>query len=205
MIDWKISRGLKFRRTNVRRKEIISSLPWLNCINKALNKTWTFIGEAGPPAISIAAPVAAPEVTEVREGRAEEAPVAPADTSVLQAVRTVPAASPLLAQHFAHAQPTVVTHNAAHALHNTVAVPHVLHQNVAPTFLRNADGSISQAGFHQNVAPTATFLRNADGTISQVANFNQFQGLQTVPLNSGFLRAFPNQHFAGQHLIQHAY
>jgi hypothetical protein len=24
-------------------------------------------------------------------------------------------------------------------------------------------------------------------------------------LNSGFLRAFPNQHFAGQHLIQHAY
>ena len=203
MIDWKISRGLKFRRTNVRRKEIISSLPWLNCINKALNKTWTFIGEAGPPAISIAAPVAAPEVTEVREGRAEEAPVAPADTSVLQAVRTVPAASPLLAQHFAHAQPTVVTHNAAHALHNTVAVPHVLHQNVAPTFLRNADGSISQV--HQNVAPTATFLRNADGTISQVANFNQFQGLQTVPLNSGFLRAFPNQHFAGQHLIQHAY
>ena len=181
---------------------------------------------AGPPAISIAAPVAAPVVTEVREGRAEEAPVAPADTSVLQAVRTVPAASPLLAQHFAHAQPTVVTHNAAHALHNTVAVPHAFHQNVAPTFLRNADGSISQAGFHQNVAPTflrnadgsisqagfhqnvaptATFLRNADGTISQVANFNQFQGHQTVPLNSGFLRAFPNQHFAGQHLIQHAY
>ena len=190
---------------NVRRKEIISSLPCLNCINKALNKNRTFIGEAGPPAISIAAPVAAPEVTEVREGRAEEAPVAPADTSVLQAVRTVPAASPLLAQHFAHAQPTVVTHNAAHALHNTVAVPHAFHQNVAPTFLRNADGSISQAGFHQNVAPTATFLRNADGTISQVANFNQFQGLQTVPLNSGFLRAFPNQHFAGQHLIQHAY
>jgi len=99
----------------------------------------------------------------------------------------VPAASPLLAQHFAHAQPTVVTHNAAHALHNTVAVPHL------------------NSAFHQNVAPTATFLRNADGTISQVANFNQFQGLQTVPLNSGFLRAFPNQHFAGQHLIQHAY
>jgi len=190
----------------------------------------TYDGVAGPPAISIAAPVAAPVVTEVREGRAEEAPVAPADTSVLQAVRTVPAASPLLAQHFAHAQPTVVTHNAAHALHNTVAVPHAfhqnvaptflrnadgsisqagfhqnVHQNVAPTFLRNADGSISQAGFHQNVAPTATFLRNADGTISQVANFNQFQGLQTVPLNSGLLRAFPNQHFAGQHLIQHAY
>ena len=173
---------------NVRWKEIISSLPCLNCINKALNKNRTFIGEAGPPAISIAAPVAAPEITEVRDGRAEEAPaaVAPADTAVLQAVRTVPAASPLLAQHFAHAQPTVVTHNAAHALHNTVAVPTV-----------NA--------FHQNVAPTATFLRNADGTISQVANFNQFQGLQTVPLNSGFLRAFPNQHFAGQHLIQHAY
>jgi len=167
------------------------------------NAVVTYDGEAGPPAISIAAPVAAPEVTEVREGRAEEAPVAPADTSVLQAVRTVPAASPLLAQHFAHAQPTVVTHNAAHALHNTVAVPHAFHQNVAPTFLRNADGSISQV--HQNVAPTATFLRNADGTISQVANFNQFQGLQTVPLNSGFLRAFPNQHFAGQHLIQHAY
>jgi len=190
------------------------------------NAVVTYDGVAGPPAISIAAPVAAPVVTEVREGRAEEAPVAPADTSVLQAVRTVPAASPLLAQHFAHAQPTVVTHNAAHALHNTVAVPHAFHQNVAPTFLRNADGSISQAGFHQNVAPTflrnadgsisqagfhqnvaptATFLRNADGTISQVANFNQFQGHQTVPLNSGFLRAFPNQHFAGQHLIQHAY
>jgi len=169
------------------------------------NAVVTYDGEAGPPAISIAAPVAAPEITEVRDGRAEEAPaaVAPADTAVLQAVRTVPAASPLLAQHFAHAQPTVVTHNAAHALHNTVAVPHAFHQNVAPTFLRNADGSISQV--HQNVAPTATFLRNADGTISQVANFNQFQGLQTVPLNSGFLRAFPNQHFAGQHLIQHAY
>lgn len=180
------------------------------------NAVVTYDGEAGPPAISIAGPVAAaaatPAVTEVREGRAEEAAVAPAGTSVLQAVRTVPAASPLLAQHFAHAQPTVVTHNAAHALHNTVAVPQLnaFHQNVAPTFLRNADGSISQVSqptvvTHQNVAPTATFLRNADGTISQVANFNQFQGLQTVPLNSGFLRAFPNQHFAGQHLIQHAY
>ena len=91
------------------------------------------------------------------------------------------------------------------SLDGSISQAGLSHQNVAPTFLRNADGSISQTGFHQNVAPTATFLRNADGTISQVANFNQFQGLQTVPLNSGFLRAFPNQHFAGQHLIQHAY
>ena len=78
--------------------------------------------------------------------------------------------------------------------------------SIHPSCVGSLDGSISQAGLiHQNVAPTATFLRNADGTNRQVANFNQFQGLQTVPLNSGFLRAFPNQHFAGQHLIQHAY
>ena len=78
--------------------------------------------------------------------------------------------------------------------------------SIHPSCVGSLDGSISQAGLsHQNVAPTATFLRNTDGTIRHVANFNQFQGPQTVPLNSGFLRAFPNQHFAGQHLIQHAY
>ena len=95
-------------------------------------------------------------------------------------VRTVPATN--LVSHGFHANPAVVTNNAHHVLHNA-AVPHhgVVHQVAA-------------------AAPTATFLRNADGTLSRV-NLNQFHGVQTLPLNSGLLRAFPSLNIAGQHLI----
>jgi len=140
------------------------------------NAVVTYDGEAGPPAIPIlnAAPVPA-EVAPVADA-APVAPVAPATTPIIQAVRTVPASN--LVHHAVHATPAVVTHDATHRIHNAV-VPHLV---------------------HQNVAPTATFLRNADGTISQVTGLNQFHGIQSIPLNSGFLRAFPSQ-FQGHHLF----
>jgi len=145
------------------------------------NAVVTYDGEAGPPAIPIlnAEPVPA-EVAPVADV-APVAPVAPAASPIIQAVRdgrTVPASTvPLVRQQLVHANPTVVTHDATHRIHNAV-VPHLV---------------------HQNVAPTATFLRNADGTISQVTNLNQFHGIQTVPLNSGFLRAFPS--LQGHHFV----
>lgn len=160
------------------------------------NAVVTYDGEAGPPAIPIAGPV----VSTTTLG---EAPTAD-NSGVIEVrqptvVRTVPANN--LAVQRIQTSPTVVTNNAAHVLH-TAAVPHnVVHQVAAApttTLLRNADGSLSQ---HQlAAAPTATFLRNADGSLSQV-NLNQFHGVQTVPLNSGLLRAFPSLNIAGQHLL----
>jgi len=166
----------------------------------------TYDGEAGPPAIPIAGPAVAvaaptpivedasaanPTVVEVRQPDVVRTVPANNFVQTVQAnnfgaqnfLRTVPAGN--LVSHGFHANPRVVTHNANHVVH-TAAVPHhnvVHHQQVA--------------------APTATFLRNADGTFSQVNlnQFQQFQGVQNIPLNSGLLRAFPNLNIAGQHLI----
>ena len=73
-----------------------------------------------------------------------------------------------------NANPTVVTHDATHTLHNAVA-PHIVHQDVA--------------------TPTATFLRNADGSLTAI-NSGAFT---SIPVNSPFLRAFPSLNAA--HLV----
>lgn len=159
------------------------------------NAVVTYDGEVGPPAIPIAGPavaVAAPTPIVEDASAANPAVVEVRQPDVVRTVpannfvRTVPANNFIrgnLVSHGFHANPTVVTHNANHVVH-TAAVPH---HNVV----------------HQAAAPTATFLRNADGTFSQVNlnQFQQFQGVQNIPLNSGLLRAFPNLNIAGQHLI----
>jgi len=151
----------------------------------------TYDGEAGPPAIPIAGP-AVTVATPVEDASTDNAVVEVRQPDVVRTVpannfvRTVPANNFIrgnLVSHGFHANPTVVTHNANHVVH-TATVPH---HNVV----------------HQAAVPTATFLRNADGTFSQVNlnQFQQFQGVQNIPLNSGLLRAFPNLNIAGQHLI----
>jgi len=143
------------------------------------NAVVTYDGEAGPPAI----PIAGPTVTPVVEDASAATPVIEAVRRP-QIVRTVPTTN--LVSHQLHANPTVLTNNAAHIVH-TAAVPRTVAHVASPVA-------------HHVAAPTATFLRNADGSLSQV-NLNQFNSVQTVPLNSGLLRAFPSLNIAGQHLL----
>jgi len=146
------------------------------------NAVVTYDGEAGPPAIPIAGPAVATTTLEEAPAADNSGVIEVRQPTVVRTqptvVRTVPANN--LAVHRLHTSPTVVTNNAAHIVHTAAVPQNVVHQVAA--------------------APTATFLRNADGSLSQV-NLNQFHGVQSVPLNSGLLRAFPSLNIAGQHLL----
>jgi len=140
------------------------------------NAVVTYDGEAGPPAIPFASPVSAVEnqaavIQEVRAPEAVQAVRTVQPQFVTHPFRTVAApahhaivhAAP--AAHVVHTNPTVATEHANHRIH-TAVTPHVIHQQPATTFIRNADGSLTP--------------------------FNTSNGLQAIPLNSAFLRAFPN-------------
>ncbi len=145
--------------------------------------TVTYDGEAGPPAIaSFNSPAPAAAVVAGTPAQTVVA-ASPAPANSVVSVGRLAAAQPLVS-HVGHATPAVVRADATHVLHNA-AVPTVSHAVHAPL-----------------AAQPATFVRNADGTLTQVNTNSVFAstpfGIRAVALNQPILRTVPA---AATHLV----